>query len=195
MIFLTVSSAPFLLSCVLYILMSIVCNRLNACPNFLRLLQSSLSCILPCKRSLSRPDSELLYDWRLTANQFVLVPSPLETHDQYFFSTEHFFRSPYIISPLTRRWVCRLQLLLVPANAVFLGSESSGTHDHILQSQFPDFPNLHGQVSIFISPRNWVSISSPPTTRRATVEVFDPASTRISPVQGFLQNTYTFLSS
>jgi hypothetical protein len=27
-------------------------------------------------------------------------------------------------------------------------------------------------------PRHWVTFSSPPTTRRATVEVFDPASTR-----------------
>jgi hypothetical protein len=28
------------------------------------------------------------------------------------------------------------------------------------------------------TPRHWVSLSSPPTTRRATVEIFDPASTR-----------------
>jgi hypothetical protein len=28
------------------------------------------------------------------------------------------------------------------------------------------------------TPRHWVPFSSPPTTRRATVEVFDPASTR-----------------
>jgi hypothetical protein len=32
--------------------------------------------------------SELLYDWRFTANQFVLSSSPPETHDQSFFSTE-----------------------------------------------------------------------------------------------------------
>jgi hypothetical protein len=38
--------------------------------------------------------------------------------------------------------------------------------------------NLEGQVPVFISPRHWVPFSSPPTTRRATVEVFELASTR-----------------
>jgi hypothetical protein len=51
----------------------------------------------------------------------------------------------------------RLQLLLGLASAVILGSESCVTHDHILLSR------LH--------------FLSPPTTRRATVEVFDSAST------------------
>jgi hypothetical protein len=41
---------------------------------------------------------------------------------------------------LTRGRVCRLQLLLVLASAVILGSESHGTRDHILLSQIPDFP-------------------------------------------------------
>jgi hypothetical protein len=43
-----------------------------------------------------------------------------------------------------------------PRQVVFLGSESRGTRDHISRLPF----------------------SSPPTTRRATVEIFDPASTR-----------------
>jgi hypothetical protein len=47
--------------------------------------------------------------------------------------------------------------------------------------------NLEGQVPVFISPRNRVAqlypqalvpFSSPPTTRRATVEVFEPVSKR-----------------
>jgi hypothetical protein len=41
---------------------------------------------------------------------------------------------------LTRGRICRLQLLLVLASAVFLGSESLGTRDHILLSQIWDFP-------------------------------------------------------
>jgi hypothetical protein len=54
-------------------------------------------------------------------------------------------------------------------------------------SQIRDSPNLEGQVSVFTSPRSsvdgynpmhWVPFSSLPTTRRATVGVFDPASTR-----------------
>jgi hypothetical protein len=46
------------------------------------------------------------------------------------------------------------------ASAVILGSESQGTRDHILFSQIRD------------------PFSSPTTTRRVTVEVFDPDSTR-----------------
>jgi hypothetical protein len=41
---------------------------------------------------------------------------------------------------LTRGRVCRLQLLLALVSAVILGSESSGTRDHILLSQIRNFP-------------------------------------------------------
>jgi hypothetical protein len=43
------------------------------------------------------------------------------------------------------------------ASAVIPGSESHGTHDHILLSQIRDSHNLEGQVSVFISPRNMVA--------------------------------------
>jgi hypothetical protein len=85
-----------------------------------------------------------------------------------------------------RGWVCRLQLLLALASAVIPRSESRGTHDHILLSQIRDSPNLEGQVPYLYppgtgwpgcNPRNWVPFSSPPTTRRATVEIFNPATT------------------
>jgi hypothetical protein len=56
-----------------------------------------------------------------------------------------------------RGWVCRLQFLLVLASAVILGSVSRGTHGHILLSRIRDFPNLEGQVPVFISPRNRVA--------------------------------------
>jgi hypothetical protein len=55
-----------------------------------------------------------------------------ETHDQYYFSTEHLLLYSLCNISLTRKWVCRLQLQLVLASAVILGSESSGTHDHVL---------------------------------------------------------------
>jgi hypothetical protein len=45
--------------------------------------------------------------------------------------------------------VCRLQLLAL-ASAVILGSESRGTHDHILLSHILDSPNLEGQAPVFI---------------------------------------------
>jgi hypothetical protein len=31
-------------------------------------------------------ERELLYDWRFTANQFVFVTKPLETHGKNFFN-------------------------------------------------------------------------------------------------------------
>jgi hypothetical protein len=90
-------------------------------------------------------------------------------------------------TPLMRRRVCCLQLLLTLVSAVFLGSESRGIHDHILLFQIRDSPNLEGQVPVFTSsargwpsytPRHWIPFSQLPTTRRALVELFDPASTR-----------------
>jgi hypothetical protein len=56
--------------------------------------------------------------------------------------------------------VCRLQLLLALASAFIFGSESRGTRDHILLSD------------------SRLPFSSPHTLRKATVEVFDPVSTR-----------------
>jgi hypothetical protein len=133
-------------------------------------------------------ESELLYDWRFASNFFVLVISPLRlTTSNYFFQLNTCLHSPYVTSSLTRGWACRLQLLLALASSVILRSESRGTHDHILLSQIRDSPHLEDQVPVFISPmnrvarlypRHWIPFSSPPTTRRATVEVFDPASTR-----------------
>jgi hypothetical protein len=65
--------------------------------------------------------------------------------------------SLYAKSCLTRGLVCRSQLLLVLASAVILRFESRGTHSLILLSQIRDFPNLEGQVPVFISPRNRVT--------------------------------------
>jgi hypothetical protein len=90
---------------------------------------------------------------------------------------------------LTRGRVCRLQLLLALAGAVILGSESLGTCDHILLSQIWDPPPPTWRASSShlyppgtgwpsYTPKHWVSFSSPPTTRRTTVEVFEPSSTR-----------------
>jgi hypothetical protein len=69
-------------------------------------------------------------------------------------------------------------MLLVLASAVILMSGSLGTHDHILLSQIRKSPNLEGQVPVYMSPGNTLArvlFSSPPTSRRAVVEVFDPA--------------------
>jgi hypothetical protein len=48
--------------------------------------------------------SELLYDWRFTANQFVLAPSPLRfTTRDLFLQLNPSGHSPYVTSSLTRR--------------------------------------------------------------------------------------------
>jgi hypothetical protein len=94
--------------------------------------------------------------------------------------------SSYVTSSLTTGWVCILQLLLAVASAVIFGFESLGIYDHILLTQIRDSANLEGQVPVFISPRNRVaqlypqalgSLLSSPTTHRATVDAFEPAST------------------
>jgi hypothetical protein len=128
--------------------------------------------------------SELLCDWRFTANQFFLVTSPLRiTTSNFIFQLNTCGYRPYVTFSLTKGLVCCLQLLLALASAVILRSESSGIYDHILLPQIRDSPNLEGQVPVFIAPgTGWAGytpmhwVSSSPTTRRAEVEVFDPAS-------------------
>jgi hypothetical protein len=100
----------------------------------------------------SESESALLYEWRFTANQFVLKTSPLRfTNSNFIFQMNTCSYSPYVTSSLTRGWVCRLQLLLVLVRAVILKSKSCGTHDHISLSQIRESPKLEGQVPVFVS--------------------------------------------
>jgi hypothetical protein len=55
---------------------------------------------------------------------FSLVAKTRETLNVYFFQLNTCSYCPYVTSSLTREWVSRLQLLLVLASAVILGSES-----------------------------------------------------------------------
>jgi hypothetical protein len=74
------------------------------------------------------------------------IKHPSGAYNQIFFpvrNTEYVWqlRSGFRGSPsLTRGRVCLLYMLLALASAVFLGSESLGTRDHILLSQIWDFP-------------------------------------------------------
>jgi hypothetical protein len=68
-----------------------------------------------------KSESELLYDWRFTASQFVLATSSLRlTTSNSLFQLNTCGYSPYVASSLTRGWVCCLQLLLVLPSAVIL---------------------------------------------------------------------------
>jgi hypothetical protein len=136
-------------------------------------LQTGFWLVIELSESVSESESEteLLYEWRFTANQFVLATSPLRlTTSSFIFQMKICRYSPYVTSSLIRGWVCRLQLLLVLASAVIPGSESRWTHDHILLSQIGDSPNLEGQVPVFIShrpsytPGHLVPFSSSPIT-------------------------------
>jgi hypothetical protein len=90
---------------------------------------------------------------------------------------------------LTRERVCNLQLLLVSPAQSILGPSPAGfvTIFYCLRFETPPtwrarspylYPPETGWPSY--NPRHWVPSSSPPTTCRATVEVFEPASTRAS---------------
>jgi hypothetical protein len=122
-------------------------------------------------------ESELLYHWRFNANQFVLATSPLRPTTRicmiFIFQLNACSYNPYVISSLTRVWICHLQLLLVLASAVILRSESRGTHDHISLSLIRDSPNLEVQVSVFISPRDRVARLCPQALRSLFVVSYD----------------------
>jgi hypothetical protein len=72
------------------------------------------------------------------------VRHPSGTRDQFFFLLEISFRQLrvcyFVAASITRGWVCNLLFLLVLTSAVTLGSESRGTQDHILLSQFLRLP-------------------------------------------------------
>jgi hypothetical protein len=113
---------------------------------------------------------------------------PLETHDQYFFQLNTCSYNPYVTCSLTRGWVCRLQLLLVLASAVILGPSPAGLITLLYCLRFETPPTWRARSPFLYppgtglpsyTPRHWVRISSPATTRRTTVKVFEPASSRV----------------
>jgi hypothetical protein len=85
---------------------------------------------------------------------------------------------------LTRGRVCLLYMLLVLANAVFLGSESLGSRDHILLSQFWDFPFRRllpwGESCPLIS-LGWTTEKTPPPTVPLLLAYFHCVPVCLSP--------------
>jgi hypothetical protein len=74
-----------------------------------RLLVPSPKGLMTIFYYLTTSESRLLYDWRFTANQFFLAPSPLSITTR---DTEICGHNPYVTSSLTRRWVCLLWICL-----------------------------------------------------------------------------------
>jgi hypothetical protein len=78
------------------------------------------------------------------------------------------------------RMICRLQFLLSLAKDFILGYDYCWIRGNVSLHHITISPNLQGQVPVFISNRNRVmaQLSSPPTTRRATVPVSTPELSR-----------------
>jgi hypothetical protein len=127
------------------------------------------------------PESKSLYDWRFTANKFVLATSLLRfTTSNFIFQVNICGYSPYVTFSLTITWVSRLQSLLVLASEVILRYEFH-PHFTLSDSRLPQpggpGPRIYipqEQGGPVIPPMHWVPFSLPPTTRRATLEAFQP---------------------
>jgi hypothetical protein len=163
----------------------------------------SLSTILVHMLSLEIESKLKLCYYRRSVGQSVLMSSPHLGPKTRFLLLSDSCKFVDVGPPSRQRGrICRLQLLLVLAITVILGSESCRTHDHVLLSQIREsppptwwarFPYLYPPWTGWPSyvPRHWVPFSSHPTTRRATVEVFDSASTRGLKTEFILYNIYT----
>jgi hypothetical protein len=107
--------------------------------------------------------------------------APWDSRPAFFCQLNIWGISPYVTSSLTWRWVCCLQLLLVIASAVIPRSDSRGTHYRILlRFRTPQtlkarssYLYLPGTGWTSYTPRHWVLLSPPPTTRRATVPLHE----------------------
>jgi hypothetical protein len=91
---------------------------------------------LPPSTDCIEPESYVTTDGQLASLSWNKAPIWGLQSDFYYCQTVVFL---YGALYLTRGRVCCLQLLLVPASAVILGSESRGTCDHIFLSQIRDF--------------------------------------------------------
>jgi hypothetical protein len=104
-------------------------------------------------------ESELLYDWRFTANQFVLATRPLRlTPSHFIFQLNTCGHRPYVTSSLTDERM-GLSFTIDPGPHQRSHSQVRFQRDswpHFTVSDLR-FPHPGGQIPVFISPRNSVS--------------------------------------
>jgi hypothetical protein len=81
----------------------------------------------------------LCYDRQYVGQSILEQSTPSGAYDQIFITIRKLWDCRCGALSLTRGRVCHLQLLLVLASVVILGSESRGTRDHISLSQIRDF--------------------------------------------------------
>jgi hypothetical protein len=162
--------------------MSNHCNRMlkyNVTVRLTSFLQVSVWVIHWVVGHGSESESELpiLYDWRFTADQFILATSPLRlTRSNFIFQLN---TCSYVTPSLTRGCVCRLQ---------FFSGPRQGSHSQVRVLRFETPPTWRARSPYLYplvtgwrsyTPRHWVPFSSAPTAHRAMVEVFEPASARV----------------
>jgi hypothetical protein len=85
--------------------------------------------------------SELLDDWRLIANQFVLTTIPLRfTTSNFIFQLNTCSYSPYVTSSLMSGWICPLNCCWSSPAQLFSGQIPSGlmTHLTVSDSRLPE---------------------------------------------------------
>jgi hypothetical protein len=121
---------------------------------------------------------------------FVLATSPLRlTTRTFIFQLNTCGYSPYVTSCLTRGcgvvynccWASPAQSFWSPSPAGLM------TTFYCLRFETPPYLYPPGTGYPSYTTRYWVPFSSPPATRRAAVEVFDPASTREAHMSSLLQ--------
>jgi hypothetical protein len=144
-----------------------------------------------CRLSL---DSRLYPDWlrvrvrvilRLAVyRQSVLASSPLRFTTSIFFQLNACGHSPYVTSSLTKVWPVVYSCCWSSPAKPLSGPSPAGimTTFYFLRFETPPPPPTWRVRSPYLyppetgrpshNPRHWVPFSSPPTTRRATVEVF-----------------------
>jgi hypothetical protein len=101
---------------------------------------------------MTESKSKLCYDWRLAGLSCLGVKHPSGAYDQIFITVRHLRVCWCGALSLTRERVCLLQLPLVLASAVILGSESRGTRDHILLSEIRDSQPIWRARSPYLYP-------------------------------------------
>jgi hypothetical protein len=131
-------------------------------------------------RLLSEWESELLYDWQFTANQFVLAPNPLGlTTNNFFLQLNPCDRSPYVTSLWWEDGSVVYNCCWPSPAQSFSGLSPAGLMLYFTLSDSRLLrPGAPGP-SIYVYPpetrwpsynlRHWDPFTSPPTTRRAMV--------------------------